>query len=52
MGARSLRSVVEECLLDLMFELPSREDVRRVTVTGATIRGEAGPEIGYRAETG
>ena len=52
MGARSLRSVVEECLLDLMFELPSRDDVRRVFVTEETIRGEAGPEIGYRSETG
>ena len=32
-GARGLRSIVEEALLDVMFEIPSREDVARCVVT-------------------
>jgi ATP-dependent Clp protease ATP-binding subunit ClpX len=32
-GARAIRSVMEEFMLDLMFELPSREDVKRVVVS-------------------
>jgi ATP-dependent Clp protease ATP-binding subunit ClpX len=32
-GARGLRSIVEEALLDVMFEIPSREDVTRCVVT-------------------
>jgi ATP-dependent Clp protease ATP-binding subunit ClpX len=32
-GARGLRSIVEDALLDVMFEIPSREDVTRCVVT-------------------
>jgi len=32
-GARGLRSIVEEGLLDVMFEIPSRDDVVRCVVT-------------------
>ena len=36
-GARGLRAILEEVLLDTMFELPSRDDVIEVRVTEATI---------------
>lgn len=36
-GARGLRSILEETLTDLMFELPSRKDVRRVIITADCI---------------
>ena len=36
-GARGLRSIIEELLLDLQFELPSRRDVRRCVVTRQTV---------------
>ena len=39
-GARALRSTVEELLLDVMFELPSRKDISEYTVTVGIARGE------------
>lgn len=39
-GARALRSTVENLMLDVLFELPQREDERKYTITGAMIRGE------------
>ena len=36
-GARGLRSIVEEVLLEVQFELPSRRDVRKCVVTRETI---------------
>ena len=36
-GARGLRSILEETLLDVQFELPSRRDVRKCVVTRETI---------------
>jgi ATP-dependent Clp protease ATP-binding subunit ClpX len=36
-GARGLRTVVEDLLLDVMFELPSRDDVRKCVVSGETV---------------
>ena len=44
-GARGLRSILEETLTDIMFELPSRDDVSRVVITAECIRGEASAEI-------
>jgi ATP-dependent Clp protease ATP-binding subunit ClpX len=46
-GARGLRAILEEAMLDLMYEIPDAEDVTRVVITAETIdKGEA-PEI-YR----
>jgi ATP-dependent Clp protease ATP-binding subunit ClpX len=36
-GARGLRSIIEEALLDVMFELPSRTDVSKCVITKETI---------------
>jgi ATP-dependent Clp protease ATP-binding subunit ClpX len=36
-GARGLRSIIEEALLDVQFELPSRRDVKKCVVTRETI---------------
>ena len=36
-GARGLRTVVEEILLDVMYELPSRSDVRKCIVSGESV---------------
>ncbi len=38
MGARGLRSIIEETLLETMYEIPSRQDVERVVIDAATIR--------------
>ena len=39
-GARGLRSIVEEVMTDLMFELPEMEAKGKFTVTEGVIRGE------------
>jgi len=39
-GARALRGVIEELMRDIMFEMPSRKEVRDYVVTDAVVRGE------------
>jgi ATP-dependent Clp protease ATP-binding subunit ClpX len=36
-GARGLRAILEEMMTDIMFELPSRDDVREVAITAETV---------------
>ena len=48
-GARGLRSIFERIMLDVMFEIPSRTDVRSVTITEAVVRGERPPLVKRRA---
>ena len=43
-GARGLRSIIESCLLDVMFEVPSRDDIKKVIITAAAVRGEEKPQ--------
>jgi ATP-dependent Clp protease ATP-binding subunit ClpX len=38
MGARGLRSIIEETLLEIMYQIPSREDVKQVVIDANTIR--------------
>jgi ATP-dependent Clp protease ATP-binding subunit ClpX len=42
-GARGLRTVLEDTLLDVMYEIPSRSDVKKCVVTGETIRSHQRP---------
>jgi ATP-dependent Clp protease ATP-binding subunit ClpX len=44
-GARGLRSILEETLLDVQFELPSRRDVRKCVVTRETIEQKRKPTL-------
>ncbi|MEZ4387561.1 MAG: ATP-dependent Clp protease ATP-binding subunit ClpX [Candidatus Krumholzibacteriia bacterium] len=44
-GARGLRSIIEACMRDVMFEIPSQEDVRRVVVTREVITEGVHPEV-------
>lgn len=44
-GARGLRSIVEKAILDIMYDIPSQEDVQKVVVTGDVISKNAKPEI-------
>lgn len=47
-GARGLRSIMENVLLETMYDLPSRKDIGTVVVNEAVIRGESEPE--YKKE--
>jgi ATP-dependent Clp protease ATP-binding subunit ClpX len=49
-GARGLRSIIEEALLDVMFELPSRRDVRKCVITRETIEKGLDPTLVTEAE--
>ncbi|GEP19571.1 ATP-dependent Clp protease ATP-binding subunit ClpX [Pediococcus argentinicus] len=44
-GARGLRSIIENVMRDIMYEIPSRTDVKKVTVNKKTVTEEAQPEL-------
>lgn len=44
-GARGLRAILEEILLDVMFEVPGRDEISQVVISGEVVRGEAEPLI-------
>lgn len=48
-GARGLRSIIEESLIDIMFDVPSNENETKVVITAQTINEETEPEL-YDAE--
>ena len=43
-GARGLRSIIEDVMRDVMFDLPSRQDVKKVVITKASVVEHAAPE--------
>ena len=49
-GARGLRSVLEEHMLDIMFELPSREDIEEVVVNEEVIKNSEEPLLVYHKQ--
>lgn len=44
-GARGLRSIIEESMLDIMFDIPSEENIAKVVITEDTIKNAVGPEL-------
>jgi ATP-dependent Clp protease ATP-binding subunit ClpX len=44
-GARALRSLLENLMRDIMYQIPSESDVVEVTINGAVVQGEAAPLI-------
>ncbi|MFQ5487389.1 MAG: ATP-dependent Clp protease ATP-binding subunit ClpX [Gammaproteobacteria bacterium] len=46
-GARGLRSILEQVLLDTMYELPSLENVAKVVIDASVIEGESDPILIY-----
>ncbi|MCW8826988.1 MAG: ATP-dependent Clp protease ATP-binding subunit ClpX [Gammaproteobacteria bacterium] len=48
-GARGLRSILENVLLDVMYELPSSNDVTKVVVDESVIKGDAEPLLIYES---
>ncbi len=49
-GARALRAIIEEFMLDIMYEIPKDENIGRVTITGDYINGKGGPLIEIRKD--
>jgi len=44
-GARGLRSIIEGIMLDVMFDLPSREDIKKCIITGETVKDNSTPKL-------
>jgi ATP-dependent Clp protease ATP-binding subunit ClpX len=49
-GARGLRTILENMLLDIMYELPSEENVTKVVVDEAVVNGETKPYVIYESD--
>lgn len=48
-GARALRAIIEELMLDIMYEIPKDDNIGRVTITREYIEGTGGPVIDIRS---
>ena len=48
-GARGLRAIMEEALLQTMYEIPSREDIAKVVVSQAVVTDGAAPKLVKKA---
>ena len=48
-GARALRAIIEEFMLDIMYEVPKDDNIGRVTITREYIEGNGGPIIDIRS---
>lgn len=48
-GARGLRSIIEESLLDLMFEIPDKQDLEEVVINKEVIEADAKPVLVYES---
>ena len=44
-GARSLKGIIEDVMLDVMFEIPKSQEPRKIVITEACIKGEEQPKI-------
>jgi ATP-dependent Clp protease ATP-binding subunit ClpX len=49
-GARGLRTIIEDVLLEVMYEIPSRSDIKKCVVDASTILNHAMPALITRAE--
>lgn len=47
-GARALRAIIEEFMLDIMYQIPRDDNIGRVTITGDYIEGTGGPLLEMR----
>lgn len=55
-GARGLRSIMEDSILDIMYQIPSEKDIEKCTITEEVVKNKQMPEIeryekGLRKET-
>ena len=47
-GARALRTIIEEFMLDIMYEIPKDDNIGSVTITREYLEGTGGPVIAMR----
>lgn len=44
-GARGLRSIIENLMMDIMYDVPTRSDIKKVVVTRDTVQGSGKPKL-------
>ncbi|STY43569.1 ATP-dependent Clp protease ATP-binding subunit ClpX [Listeria grayi] len=44
-GARGLRSIIEKLMLEVMFEIPSRDDIKKCVITKEAVEGNQEPQV-------
>ena len=49
-GARALRAIIEEFMLDIMYEIPKDDNIGEVVITKEYIEGTGGPVIMLRGQ--
>ncbi|MEG2245853.1 MAG: ATP-dependent Clp protease ATP-binding subunit ClpX [Peptostreptococcaceae bacterium] len=49
-GARGLRSIVENIMMDIMYEIPSRDDIKKIILTEESVKDEAEPVVVLKGE--
>ena len=49
-GARALRAIIEEFMLDIMYEIPKDDNIGQVTITKDYVEGTGGPIITLRGQ--
>ena len=47
-GARGLRSIMEECMMDVMYEIPSEDNAEKCIITKDAVEKKSKPEIVYK----
>ena len=47
-GARGLRTIFENLMLDCMYDIPSDDNVEKVIIDGEVVKGEKKPELVYK----
>jgi ATP-dependent Clp protease ATP-binding subunit ClpX len=47
-GARALRAIIEDFMLDIMYQIPRDDNIGRVTITKEYIEGTGGPILEMR----
>ena len=47
-GARALRSILDEHMIDIMYEIPKDQNIGTVTITKEYLEGTGGPQIELR----
>ncbi len=49
-GARGLRSILEQVLLDIMYELPDKSNIQKIVIDESTARGDSDPIVIYNPD--
>lgn len=49
-GARGLRSIVENIMMDIMYEIPSRDDIKKIILTEESVKQDSDPVIVLKDE--